>query len=63
MPVRCGVRAADPSVRFTACDGSPQMRTGWPGGIVVDRPRCATFVVTSASGHRLRKRIPLGRRC
>jgi len=62
--VRRGVRGADASVRFTACPaaGAPR-RTGWAGGLVVDRRRCATLVVTVAGGSSVRRRVPLGRRC
>jgi hypothetical protein len=61
---REGVRGADTSVRFTACPaGDVPGRTGWPGGLVVDRPRCATLVVKLANGHSVRRRVPLGRRC
>lgn len=61
---RTGVRGADRSVRFTACpaDGAPG-RTGWPGGLVVDRPRCVTLVVEAAGGSPVRRRVALGRRC
>jgi hypothetical protein len=59
-----GVRGADTSVRFTACPaGARAGRSGWPGGLVVDRPRCATLVVTEAGGTSVRRRVPLGRRC
>jgi hypothetical protein len=58
---RRGVRAADRTLRFRACpDGG---RTGWPGGIVVDRPRCATLVVRVAGATTIRRRVPLGRHC
>jgi hypothetical protein len=61
---RRGVRGADSSVRFTACpaegDGG---RTGWPGGLVVDRPRCVTLVVKVSGGSSVRRRVPLGRHC
>ena len=60
---RRGVRGADPAVRFTACPGDPPGRTGWAGGIVVDRPRCATVVVRAAGAAPVRRRLPLGRRC
>lgn len=59
-----GVEAADTTVRFTACapEGEPG-RTGWPGGLVVDRRRCATLIVTPSGGVPVRGRVPLGRRC
>lgn len=60
---RRGVGAADEAVRFTACAGAPSDRTGWAGGIVVDRPRCATVVVRVAGADPIRRRLPLGRRC
>jgi hypothetical protein len=59
-----GVRGADTTVRFTACPaGERAGRSGWPGGLVIDRPRCATLVVTMASGESVRGRIPLGHPC
>lgn len=59
-----GMRGADASVRFTACPaGERPGRTGWGGGLVVDRPRCASVIVTEAQGAALRRRVPLGRRC
>jgi hypothetical protein len=60
-----GVKGADPSVRFTACppDATTRRRTGWPGGFVVDRRRCATLVLTVAGRTPERHRVPLGRRC
>jgi hypothetical protein len=60
-----GVRNAPRAVRFTACAGSEAgTRSGWPGGIVVDRPRCPTLVVrVIGSSERHRARVPLGRRC
>ena len=59
-----GVRGADSSVRFTACPaGSVSGRTGWGGGLVVDRPRCATLVVRVPGERPVRRRVPLGRRC
>lgn len=59
-----GVKGADTVVRFTACPtGGDQVRTGWPGGLVVDRPRCATLAVTVAGRGTTRQRVPLGRRC
>ena len=37
-----GPSAADRAVRFVACPaGGEGGRTGWAGGVVVDRPRCA----------------------
>jgi hypothetical protein len=59
-----GVRGADRSVRFTACParGEPG-RTGWPGGLAVQRPRCVTLVVKVSGGPPVRRRVPLGRRC
>ena len=58
---RRGVRGADQAVRFTSCPGSGP--TGWPGGIVVDRPRCAVLVATAPGLPPVRRRLPLGRRC
>ena len=58
---RRGVRAADPRVSFTSCtgEGAP-VRTGWPGGIVVDRPRCATLLLRVAeAAEPIERRVPL----
>lgn len=59
-----GVSGADHAVRFAACsaDGEPG-RSGWPGGIVVDRRRRATLVVALAGGTPVKHRVSLGRRC
>jgi hypothetical protein len=61
---RLGVRGADTAVRFTACQptGEPG-RTGWPGGLVVDRRRCVTLVVTVPGAASVSRRVPLGRHC
>lgn len=56
-----GVRAADRAVRFVACAG--RGRTGWPGGLVTDKRRCATLVLTVPGRAPVRHRVPLGRRC
>lgn len=60
-----GVRAADARVRFEACGGEDApARTGWPGGIVVDRRRCATLRVhVAAAAGPIERRVPLGKRC
>ena len=60
-----GVRGAPRAVRFDACaSAEPRARSGWPGGIVVDRPRCATLIVRVAGEiDEFRARVPLGRRC
>ncbi len=63
--LRRGLAAADPRVSFEACagEGAPR-RTGWPGGIVVDRKRCAALRVRVAgSATPIEQRVPLGRRC
>lgn len=63
--VRRGVRAADARVRFAACggEGAPA-RTGWPGGVVVDRRRCATLRVwIGGVAEPIERRVPLGKRC
>lgn len=61
---RRGVRAADRTTRFTACaPGGDSPRTGWPGGIVTDRPRCAVLTVVDAQARSRRLRVPLGRAC
>jgi hypothetical protein len=61
---RDGVSAADSTVRFTACEpaGKPG-RTGWAGGIAVDRRRCARLVVRVAGKPPVTRPVPLGRRC
>jgi hypothetical protein len=47
---------------FEACDEPPA--TAWPGGIVVDRRRCATLRLKVAGRARpIRRRVPLGKRC
>jgi hypothetical protein len=59
-----GVAGADTAVRFTSCAASDRpARTGWPGGLVVDRRRCATLAVKVAGGAVVRRRVPLGRSC
>jgi hypothetical protein len=62
---RRGVRAADSKVSFEACAGEDApARTGWPGGIVVERPRCATLrVQLAAPAEPIERRVPLGKRC
>jgi hypothetical protein len=62
---RRGVRAADPKVGFQACTGEDApKRTGWPGGIVVDRRRCGTLRVQLAGAREpIERRVPLGKRC
>jgi len=63
--LRRGVRAADSRLSFKACAGEDApARTGWPGGIVVDRRRCATLRVRVAGGGEpIERRVPLGKRC
>ena len=56
-----GVRAADTALRFKACDG--EGRSGWAGGLVVDRRRCVTLVVKVEGSAPVRRRVPLGRPC
>ena len=62
---RRGVRAADSRVRFVACAGEDApARTGWAGGVVVDRRRCATLRVQLAGAAKpIERRVPLGKRC
>ncbi|MBA2643875.1 MAG: hypothetical protein H0U80_00335 [Solirubrobacterales bacterium] len=61
---RWGMRGADTAVRFTACSrGEKSGRTGWPGGLIVDRPRCVALAVKVAGRPSVRRRVPLGRRC
>jgi hypothetical protein len=59
-----GIRGADASVRFRACatTGEPG-RTGWGGGIVTDRRRCATLIVKVAGRASVPYRVQLGRPC
>jgi hypothetical protein len=61
---RRGVGAADTAVEFTACPatGMPR-RTGWAGGLVVDRRRCATLTVRVPGAAPVSRRVPLGRPC
>jgi hypothetical protein len=63
--LRRGVRAADSKVSFEACAGEDApARTGWAGGIVVDRRRCATLrVQLAAPAEPIERRVPLGKRC
>lgn len=63
--LRRGVRAADSRLNFDSCAGEDApARTGWPGGIVVDRPRCVTLRVRLASAaDPIERRVPLGKRC
>jgi hypothetical protein len=58
-----GVPASDSSVRFTACPAEEAGRTGWGGGIVLDRPRCVTLVVKVDGRAPVHGRVPLGRPC
>jgi len=61
---RLGVRGADTAVRFTACPATSEPgRTGWAGGLVVDRRRCAELALRVAGAPSLTRRVPLGRRC
>ncbi|WP_205697181.1 LytR C-terminal domain-containing protein [Conexibacter sp. SYSU D00693] len=63
--LRDGIRAASSVMRFVACPrGGESPRTGFGGGIVTDRPRCATLLVRT-QGERLALRlpVPLGRSC
>ena len=63
--LRRGVRAADSRVRFVACAGEhAPSRTGWAGGIVVDRRRCATLrIQVAGAAEPIERRVPLGKRC
>ncbi len=60
-----GVRAADSRVSFEACAGEDApARTGWPGGLVVDRRLCATLRLQLAgAAEPIERRVPLGKRC
>jgi hypothetical protein len=62
---RRGVREADTKLSFEACAGADAPAwTGWPGGIVVDRRRCATMRVRLAgAAEPIERRVPLGKRC
>lgn len=58
-----GLGGADRAVTFRACGRiGAAARTGWPGVLVVDRPRCAILAVT-AGGVSVRHEVSLGRRC
>ena len=62
--LREGVAGADRAVRFTACPpGEDSSRTGWPGGFVLDRPRCATISVNDGRSPTRNFGVPLGRAC
>jgi hypothetical protein len=62
--LRWGPAGADHVVRFTSCPGSPPERTGWSGGIVVDRPRCVTLnLEAEGMAEPIVARVPLGRPC
>lgn len=63
--VRRGVAAADSRMRFAACAGADAPAwTGWPGGIVVDRRRCAKLRVRPVgAAEPIVRRVPLGKRC
>lgn len=64
VAVASGAGGADHAVRFTACPaGAESGRSGWPGGIVVDRRQCATLTVAVAGRAPVNHRVPLGRRC
>jgi len=57
-------RGADSAVRFISCKAKERAgRSGWPGGIIVDRPRCVTLIVTADGRPPERARVPIGRRC
>jgi hypothetical protein len=62
---RRGPEGADSSVTFVACAGEDApARTGWPGGIVVDRRRCVRLTaVVDGAPKPIERRVPLGRRC
>jgi hypothetical protein len=58
-----GLRGADRAVTFQSCGRTRETaRTGWPGVLVLDRPRCATLAVTT-DGVSVRHQVALGRRC
>ncbi|HWK29792.1 MAG TPA: hypothetical protein VNS09_24710 [Solirubrobacter sp.] len=61
---RRGLDGAETAVRFTACAPDANGgRTGWPGGLIVDRRRCVTLVVSVRGTEPVRRRVPLGRAC
>jgi hypothetical protein len=61
--LRWGPAGADHVVRFTSCPGSTG-RTGWPGGIVVDRRRCVTLNLhVEGMAEPISARVPVGRPC
>ena len=48
--------------RFT--DGKPLGEwTGYPGGLIVERPRCVTFEFLEEGQPTVRRRLGIGRRC
>jgi hypothetical protein len=60
------------SVRFHACppetkrfvDGKPLGEwTGYPGGLIVERPRCVTFEFLEEGRPTVRRRLGIGTRC
>lgn len=60
------------SVRFHACppdtarfsDGQPLGEwTGYPGGLLVERPRCVTLELLQDGRTTVRRRLGIGRRC
>lgn len=62
--LRAGLGGADHTIRFTACPaGEGRGRTGWPGGLVVDAPHCATVTVNPGRVPRRNFGLPLGRPC
>lgn len=61
---RDGLDGADRAIRFTACPRRRAAgRTGWPGGFVIDDPRCATVTVDPGRSPRRNFGLPLGRAC
>lgn len=63
---RRSVAAASPSVVLRGCPrAAGRQRSGFPGGILSDRPRCVTLTVRVHGPERRthRARVPLGHRC
>jgi len=58
-----GIEGGEAAVRFSCTVSGRTQRVGWPGGLVVDRPRCVTLVLKRSGEPPLRRRVPVGRAC
>lgn len=58
-----GIEGGEAAVRFSCTVSGRTKRVGWPGGLVVDRPRCVTLVLKRSGEPPLRRRVPIGRAC